>query len=219
MQILEGAFTRVARGIIAVGLVLGAFGSSATEAGMVYSISNSITGSSAQNGWTIAGTIELKDSTAFGAITGSDIKSWQWTASKPNTTSVSANLADGSTYLFTYPAGNIKATATGLYFKNGVDVSLGLNGNSGAGLGWGNNPVGNVYVSIFSAYDAGENQLFALSPSGLPLDATYGYQFATPRASGVPEIDPATGGSALSLVAGVLAMIEQRRRRVAASRA
>jgi hypothetical protein len=31
----------------------------------------------------------------------------------------------------------------------------------------------------------------------------------------VPEIDPATGGSALSLVAGVLAMIEQRRRRAA----
>jgi hypothetical protein len=29
----------------------------------------------------------------------------------------------------------------------------------------------------------------------------------------VPEIDPATGGSALSLVAGMLAMIEQRRRR------
>ena len=29
----------------------------------------------------------------------------------------------------------------------------------------------------------------------------------------IPEIDPATGGSALSLVAGVLAMIEQRRRR------
>jgi hypothetical protein len=32
-------------------------------------------------------------------------------------------------------------------------------------------------------------------------------------ASAVPEIDPATGGTALSLVAGVLAMIEQRRRR------
>jgi len=31
--------------------------------------------------------------------------------------------------------------------------------------------------------------------------------------SAVPEIDPATGGGALSLVAGVLAMIEQRRRR------
>ena len=33
--------------------------------------------------------------------------------------------------------------------------------------------------------------------------------------SAVPEIDPATGSSALSLVAGVLAMIEQRRRRAA----
>ena len=32
-------------------------------------------------------------------------------------------------------------------------------------------------------------------------------------APSVPEIDPATGGSALSLLAGVLAMIEQRRRR------
>jgi len=144
-----------------------------------------------------------------------DIKSWQWTASKPNTTSVSANLADGSTYLFTYPAGNIKATATGLYFKNGVDVSLGLNGNSGAGLGWGNNPVGNVYVSLFSVQDAGENQLFALSPSGLPLDATYGYQFATPQASGVPEIDPAGLGSVLALVAGVLGLVERRRLKVA----
>ncbi|MEI6724429.1 MAG: hypothetical protein WCO67_27005, partial [Betaproteobacteria bacterium] len=29
----------------------------------------------------------------------------------------------------------------------------------------------------------------------------------------VPEIDPATGGSAFLLVAGVLAVIEQRRRR------
>ena len=35
----------------------------------------------------------------------------------------------------------------------------------------------------------------------------------TTDSAAVPEIDPATGGSALSLVAGVLAMIEQRRRR------
>jgi len=45
----------------------------------------------------------------------------------------------------------------------------------------------------------------------------YGYLFsigATATApSSVPEIDPATGGSALSLIAGALAMIEQRRRR------
>jgi formylglycine-generating enzyme required for sulfatase activity len=46
-------------------------------------------------------------------------------------------------------------------------------------------------------------------------NGTIGFRLASPVSSpsGVPEIDPATGGSALSLVAGVLAMIEQRRRR------
>ena len=40
-----------------------------------------------------------------------------------------------------------------------------------------------------------------------------GSMSASPAGGGaVPEIDPAMGGSALSLVAGVLAMIEQRRR-------
>jgi hypothetical protein len=38
-------------------------------------------------------------------------------------------------------------------------------------------------------------------------------EYVAPSTSSVPEIDPSTGGSALSLVAGVLAMIEQRRRR------
>lgn len=40
-----------------------------------------------------------------------------------------------------------------------------------------------------------------------------GSVIGTASPSSVPEIDPATGGSVLSLVAGVLAMIEQRRRR------
>ena len=46
-------------------------------------------------------------------------------------------------------------------------------------------------------------------------DNFIGFRLASPASSpsSVPEIDPATGGSALSLVAGVLAMIEQRRRR------
>jgi len=35
--------------------------------------------------------------------------------------------------------------------------------------------------------------------------------FASSGGGVVPEIDPAMGGSALSLVAGVLAMLEQRR--------
>jgi len=37
--------------------------------------------------------------------------------------------------------------------------------------------------------------------------------FASSGGGVVPEIDPVMGGSALSLVAGVLAMLEQRRRR------
>ena len=37
----------------------------------------------------------------------------------------------------------------------------------------------------------------------------------TSSGGSVPEIDPAMGASALSLVAGVLAMLEQRRRRTA----
>jgi len=47
-----------------------------------------------------------------------------------------------------------------------------------------------------------------------PADAydDLGFRLASPVGA-VPEIDPAMGGSALSLVAGVLAMIEQRRRR------
>jgi len=48
--------------------------------------------------------------------------------------------------------------------------------------------------------------------STLYLDGAPSGLFIAPP-SPVPEIDPAMGGSALSLVAGVLAMIEQRRRR------
>lgn len=42
-------------------------------------------------------------------------------------------------------------------------------------------------------------------------------QTVTAVNAAVPEINPATGGSALSLVAGVLAMVEQRRRKRAAA--
>ena len=54
---------------------------------------------------------------------------------------------------------------------------------------------------------------FSVSDSPSFESSGLGFRLASPVPSGVPEIDPATGGSALSLVAGVLAMIEQRRRR------
>jgi len=62
---------------------------------------------------------------------------------------------------------------------------------------------GYVTMSVYSnplGFVTGSSALFTPEPSSVSLTS-------------VPEIDPATGGSALSLVAGVLAMIEQRRRR------
>ena len=62
--------------------------------------------------------------------------------------------------------------------------------------------IGTYDVNTGAAINSQYMQIYG-SPSGL---------FIAPPSS-VPEIDPAMGGSALSLVAGVLAMIEQRRRR------
>ncbi|MCY3014403.1 MAG: hypothetical protein NT171_06820 [Planctomycetota bacterium] len=67
--------------------------------------------------------------------------------------------------------------------------------------------------SITTQYKAAieENPLWTTSAFSPVVGSAWVLGTATP--SGVPEIDPATGGSALSLVAGVLAIIEQRRRR------
>jgi formylglycine-generating enzyme required for sulfatase activity len=63
-----------------------------------------------------------------------------------------------------------------------------------------------------------DNAFYVSSSSSSPYDVSndsivVGFRLARPVSSSVPEIDPAMGSSALSLVAGVLAMIEQRRRR------
>jgi len=209
----------MSRVIISVGLVLTALatlGHTAAHAGTVYSLSNTLSGTSGQNGWTVAGTIELQDNTVFGAISSSDIKSWQWTLTKLGSTTLSADSLTGSVYLLSDPEGLI-ATATGLYYdQNSREVTFGLYNSDGTKtLAWKNMA---FVAASFEAndYDGSPAQLFNVFPANFPtsLDGQY-YQFATPFAapSSVPEIDPATGGSALSLVAGVLAMIEQRRRR------
>ena len=103
---------------ISLGLTaLATLGHTAAHAGTIYSLSNSLSGTSVQNGWTISGSIELQDSTSFGAITSSSIKNWNWTASKPGSSSVSASSAAGFVNLFTFPSGGVTATATGLYFQ------------------------------------------------------------------------------------------------------
>ena len=206
---------RLPRVVISIGLgltALATLGHTAAYAGTVYSISNSLSGTSVQNGWTIAGTIELQDSAAFGSITSSSIKNWNWTASKPGSSSVSASSAAGFVNLFTFPAGNITATATGLYFQDGnVDVTLALAGNSGPSLSWDNtfqNGIG--YVSGFQGSPSSFSApLFSVRPADLPNDATYGYQFATVA---VPE--PSTCAMALAgLACGGYSLFRRRRAR------
>jgi hypothetical protein len=92
---------------------------------------------------------------------------------------------------------------------DGSSSSVGM-GVAGAGL----------YTTLQSPFFGSGTQNNGISGSyftdiGLMVISSNTDQAATFTivASSVPEIDPATGGSALSLVAGVLAMIEQRRRR------
>ena len=54
-----------------------------------------------------------------------------------------------------------------------------------------------------------------LTVEAAEVNTVAGASITVGGSAAVPEIDPATGGSALSIVAGALALIEQRRRRAA----
>jgi len=75
----------------------------------------------------------------------------------------------------------------------------------------------NNYISWYPGgpffYNANIGGEVAFESSSFSPDNNGIFTIGTATPSAVPEIDPAMGGSALSLVAGVLAMIEQRRRR------
>ena len=206
------SFARMSRAVISIGVVLAAFaafGRMAAHAGTVYSISNSLSGTSVQNGWTVAGTIELQDNTVFGTITDSDIKSWQWTATKENTT-LSANSATGS-----YQSYGLNATAAGLYMPTTMSF-LFLTESIGPfdiDLKWQTYPSSTFQLQDETA--PGEQTRFSVQPMDFPIDNAYGYQFAVPYSapSSVPEIDPASFGSVAALLTGAFGLIEQRRRR------
>jgi hypothetical protein len=76
---------------------------------------------------------------------------------------------------------------------------------------------GSPYAGAFTLFGQGWRSPTATDGTYLEFQAASGnlVVVAPEPPSGVPEIDPAMGSSALSLVAGVLAMIEQRRRRAA----
>ena len=70
---------------------------------------------------------------------------------------------------------------------------------------------GSPYAGTFTQFGQGWRSPTATDGTYLEFQAASGNLVVV--GSAVPEIDPAMGSSALSLVAGVLAMIEQRRRR------
>jgi hypothetical protein len=189
---------------ISLGLTaLATLGHTAAHAGTIYSLSNSLSGTSVQNGWTVSGSIELQDNTAFGAITPSDIKSWQWTATKPNDTALSATSDQGTFYDIN--GVKLYATASGIYIKDRFFALMDASTDKQLYYEV------NTTEAVFQLFDfgVGAYEKFRVSPMDFPTDATYGYQFATPVA--VPE--PSTYAMALAgLACGGYSMFRRRKR-------
>ena len=119
------------------------------------------------------------------------------------------------------------STSGGLRYGGGLNLNFGnslkfLNGTTFDLFVFSGTPIGNF--SAVTSTGTGLYAGFNFSGSGGIWTSTIGDQLLTlseltgrltfsSSGGSVPEIDSATGSSALSLVAGVLAMLEQRRRR------
>jgi hypothetical protein len=177
-------------------------------AGITYNVTNYAAG---QNGWSLAGTITTSRT---GTITSaSDIEAWDLIASKESVSrqyKKSTSTANSPAYLY----GTLNATPTTLSLATGSFFRVVQESTGSSDIYWENEYQS---MGISSGYyagwvDGGTMWSNPSAPHFSPIvDGAFTLGTATPSA--VPEIDPAMGGSALSLVAGVLAMIEQRRRR------
>lgn len=90
-------------------LSLAALWTTSADATPIYNIVNS---QSNQNGYTVTGQIELKDGTAFGPLSVSNIKSWSWTVSSQSKTFSGSSTSTGA-YAQNYTG--LSAYATGIY--------------------------------------------------------------------------------------------------------
>jgi hypothetical protein len=168
-------------------------------AGITYNVTNYAAG---QNGWSVNGTITVSGAGTFSSA--SAITAWDVTVSKNSTGSFQFKngLAD---HRIALGSGSIIASTGALNLSS--NSSFSLNGPTFANyITW--YPDGPAYTATIGGNEAWYT-FNDFSPTA--VDGAWTIGTATPSA--VPEIDPAMGGSALSLVAGVLAMIEQRRRR------
>ena len=166
-------------------------------AGITYNVTNYAGG---QNGATVNGTITVSGVGTF--TSASAITAWDFTLSKPSTGSYQfTNTLAGHDGIFLN--GTLTATTEKLdlnpYLFQFHDT------NFDNLLSWSN--------LMGFGYDGKVNGSFVFNSPNYSPSNNGVLTIGTATPSAVPEIDPATGGSALSLVAGVLAMIEQRRRR------
>ena len=161
---------------------------------IIYNVTNYADG---QNGWLVNGTITVS---GLGTFTdASAITAWDITLSKSGTGSYQFTNALSGHDGITLDASLIASTG-----------ALGLSDNWG--LRFGGNSYSMTWLPAYDTYQVFYNSGMAFElPFSPSNNGVWTIGTATPSA--VPEIDPAMGGSALSLVAGVLAMIEQRRRR------
>ena len=179
--------------------------SATAEAGIFYAVTNAL---SAQSGYSLSGYIEV-------AATGNlrTLSSWNVTASLGNNPTFTLNsAASGADFFLAGNGAALYATDSALYVPTTAYMRI---EDSNAGVVWAKDYVfgsGNPF-SLYSAYlDVSPWTEFWNSET-FPVSDSNGWKIGTVMAEPVPEIDPATGASALSLVAGVLAMVEQRRRR------
>ena len=171
--------------------------SATAQAGLIrYDITNAI---SVQGGYSLSGYVEV-------SATGTDasLSSFNLTATKLDNPTLTFSSGTGDIS----GAVNLHATDSALYVPVGATLNI-FKENSTRDLNW----VNSYYtMTKYSARDNMESFNFWYSET-FPVTDNNGWKIGSAQSAAVPEIDPATGGSALSLVAGVLAMIEQRRRR------
>ena len=171
--------------------------SATAQAGLIrYDITNA---TSVQEGYSLSGYVEV-------SATGTDasLSSFNLIATKPDNPTITFSSAARDTS----GAVNLHATDSALYVPVGATLSI-FKSDDTQDLLWANG------YATMTKYSANNNvESFSFWNSGtFPVTDDNGWKIGSAQSAAVPEIDPATGSSALSLVAGVLAMVEQRRRR------
>jgi len=186
------------RALMALAVI--AFAGSATPAfaEIVYKVTNYSAG---QDGWSLNGTLTLSGTGTF--INGSGLESWHLTLKKGATIH---ELTDTQAEAVFDAVGTLTATSENLLLAADSRLAIGTVGSLDDGsIRWVNHTSS---VSNYYSMEWGAQQLGWYTRNYSPTDGS-----SWIIGTAVPEIDPAAGGSAFSLIAGVLTMIEQRRRR------